>query len=677
MQLDLLPFPAADEIIHGIRVHDPYRWLEDRTLPETEQWVDWQRKHCDAYFSGCDTVERLGGRVRDFLNSEVVDQPMRVAGHCFYRRRKQREEQASIYVRETRTNEERRLVDPSSEGPFVSVGIHSIAEDASILAFEVKHGGGDAKEIRIVDVESGRVRPDRIPTGYARGFAFAGVNCGFYLCHEVTSGSKHHLIVFHPFSESASDRVILRRERTRESRLTLIADTIHLGAKWVHEKGQELACDLLIASRERDYDWRPVFANKKPPYSPVIHGGRVFVFCCEDAPNGKIIEVGLDGTELQTVVPEIAVPPRQIVIAGGRFFLSYFKDGRASIRSWTLDGKDVGELEIPAEGSCSLLPNTGSDESSIFYIHESFVQQPSVFEYSPGAHKSVPWSQTAPHELRDCQIATLSYHAKDGAAIPITLVSLTDLAPSEMRPVLMTSYGGFGIPMVPQFSVLVTVMIELGAVLALPHIRGGGDFGKAWHDAGRSRNRQTAIDDYLTAADWLCAEGITSPSKLAIFGGSNAGLLAGAAMTQRPDLFRAVLCVAPLLDMVRFECLNHAFKWRKEYGTIERPDDFHALYAYSPYHQIREEVNYPATLFVTGDQDDRCNPAHVRKMAARLQNRAKQHNPIVVDHMAQRGHSPVLPLSARVDALARRLAFLCRELAIEVPIEIPHEKTFC
>jgi prolyl oligopeptidase len=231
----------------------------------------------------------------------------------------------------------------------------------------------------------------------------------------------------------------------------------------------------------------------------------------------------------------------------------------------------------------------------------------------------------------------------------------------------MTSFGGFGLQMMPQFSVLVTIMMELGAVFAVPHIRGGGEHGRSWHEAGRRRSRQTAIDDFIAAAEWLCAEGITSPARLAIFGGSNSGLLAGAAMTQRPDLFGAVLCIAPLLDMVRYERFDCAARWRNEYGTVEDPEDFQALYAYSPYHHVLEEVNYPATLFVAGDKDDRCNPAHVRKMATRLQKRAAQHNTVLVDYSRKRGHSPALPLSIRVDALARRLAFLCRELGIDVP----------
>jgi prolyl oligopeptidase len=216
-------------------------------------------------------------------------------------------------------------------------------------------------------------------------------------------------------------------------------------------------------------------------------------------------------------------------------------------------------------------------------------------------------------------------------------------------------------------------MMELGAILALPNIRGGSEFGHMWHEAARGRSRQVAIDDFVAAASWLFDRGLASSNRLAIFGGSNSGLLVGAAMTQHPEMFRAVLCIAPLLDMVRYEQFDQAAKWRKEYGDVRNSSDFAALYSYSPYHRILEDVDYPATLFVSGDRDDRCNPAHVRKTAARLQDRAAQVSPIIVDYSSKRGHAPVLPLSFRIEALTKRLTFLCRELSISLPVEVRHD----
>ena len=230
----------------------------------------------------------------------------------------------------------------------------------------------------------------------------------------------------------------------------------------------------------------------------------------------------------------------------------------------------------------------------------------------------------------------------------------------------MTSYGGYGVSMTPQFSVFVTFLMERGCLFALPNIRGGSECGVDWHKAAKRRKRQTTYDDFLAAAEWLIATGRTTAAKLAIFGGSNSGLLVGSAMTQRPDLFRAVICMVPMLDMLRYHVFDNAHVWKEEFGTAEDPEDFKALLGYSPYHHVREGVAYPATMIVSGDVDRNCNPLHARKMTARLQAANSSAHPIFLDHSPFRGHSPVLPLSERVEALTDRMAFLCEQLELPV-----------
>ena len=669
MPLSTPSFRPVEDVYHGVRVCDPYRWLEDRSLPETKRWIEEQKVRCKAYFSACETFDTLRNRVKDFLDVEAVDQPARLGSLCFYRRRNRNQEQAHIYVRDDAAGGERLLVDPSCQGSFTSVGIHRISDDGSLLAYEVKYGGGDTKEIRIVDTRNRRVLPDTIERGYSRGFAFASANDGFYYCQESRVHCEDHSVRFHSFLRASADQVVFRRARVPGSRLVLIADAVHLGAIWIHGPGSNPVCDFFVAPRDRDRDWRLVFRDKALPYSPLLSLGRIFVLSYEAAPNGKLIELTLDGQELRTVVPESKMPLRQIAIAGDMFFVSYFMNGISSMHSWNMKGEDTGEIDLPFDGTIRISHQPGPPAGSFFYTHESFAEPPSIYEYLVGEDRSFTFHECARSMEAGCELRGFSFVAKDGTEIPITLVAKAGAGYDQPQFAIMTSYGGFGVPMTPQYSVLATIMMERGAVLAIPHIRGGGEFGKSWHDAGRTRNRQTAINDFIAAAEWLCGEGITVPAKLAIFGGSNSGLLVGAAVTQRPDLFRAVLCIAPLLDMLRYECFDQATKWQTEYGSVENEDDFHALYAYSPYHHVRESVDYPATLFVSGDNDDRCNPAHVRKMAARLQDRPSQSNPVLVDYSVERGHSPVLPLSVRIDALARRLVFLCAELGIETPKE--------
>jgi prolyl oligopeptidase len=664
-----LPFAPVEDVLHGVVVRDPYRWLEDRSLPETEQWIREQQRRCAAYFSDCRGLEAIQSRVRNYLDIEVVDQPARVGNRYFYRRRDRGQEQACIYIREVATNEERLLVDPSLEGPFTSVSICRISGDGSLLAYDVKHGGEDRKAIALVDVNRGITLPERLAAGYASGFVFTP-NCdGYFYCHETQSDLPEHIIFRHLFQQSHADEIVFRAARTAESRLAVTGDEVHVGALWLHRKDSEIVADFSLASLTEMTEWKKVFSDRRRPYSPILWDGRIFVLSGSETGISRMVELTPNGQELCTIIPEQNNPIRQLLIASRSVYVSQLDQCVPSIRGWSLDGDHPGMVEIPPEGSIQLIGNPSQRATTFFYAHESFAQPPTFFEYASDTNASHLWYRTeSPVTTDRCKIRQSSFRSTDGVSIPLTLVSLGNTDLSRPVPVIMTSYGGFGVPMTPQFSVLVTLMMEQGAVFALPHIRGGGEFGRSWHDAGRARNRQTSCEDFTAAAKWLCSEGMTTPQQLGIFGGSNSGLLVAAAMTQRPELFGAVLCIVPLLDMVRYETFDRAFRWRNEYGTVEDPDDFHALYAYSPYHRVREQVDYPPVLFVSGDKDDRCNAAHVRKMAALLQSRDSQRSQIVVDYSEQRGHSPVLPLFLRVEALVHRIAFLCKELKIPMSV---------
>ncbi len=662
------------EVIHGIHIRDPFRWLEERGLPETQRWIDAQRANCESYFADCVALPILRNRVRELLDIEIVDQPVRIGTRCFYRKRERGREQAVIYVREESRRVERVLVDPSCWGPFASVAIHRVSDDGSMLAYEFRIGGGDAKEIRVIDMRDASPVAERIDRGYARGFAFSTQERGFYYCQEALNAAGDLSIRFRSMSLTSTDRVLFSRKRTGACRLTLIADEVHLGAVWIHGSGKDQLCDFFIACRNRDLEWRRVFANKTAPYYPILRNGRIFILSHDGAPNGKVVELTLDGKEVRIAVPEAETTPRQMALAGGRFFVSYVEGGCFLIRSWTLSGGPAEEIDVPHEGTVQILPQLTSSADTFFYTHESFLQPPRIYECVARTRKTNVFdAHTDSDGIRTCHVERVSFPSRDGTEIPLTLVSLPGTPFHQNQPVIMTGYGGFGAPLTPQYSVLVNIMLELGAIFVVPHIRGGGEFGNSWHEAARGAARQTAVEDFTRAAEWLCLEGITTPQRLAIFGGSNAGLLVAAAMARRPGLFRAVLSIAPLLDMVRYERFDRAAKWRSEYGSVANAAEFHALHRYSPYHRVRRNIDYPSVLFVTGDNDDRCNPAHVRKMAARLQERAAQHHPVLVDYSAERGHSPLLPLSFRVEALARRIAFLCRELGIQVPKEGAHE----
>lgn len=651
---------AVEQVIHGTLVRDPFRWLEDRSLAETESWIRDQQRRCASYFADCPGLAEIEHRVRKYLDVEVIDQPVRVPGHYFYRKRALGQEQSCLYRRNIADGVERLLVDPSADGPYVSAGIHRVSPSGCLMAVEVKRGGEDRKEIRIVDTESGNILPDCISTGYGRGIAFS--RNGYFYCQDQGGSDEEHTIRYHSLGSSGQDAIVFRVPRKLGSRLVLVANEAWLGALWLHPDDGETFADFWRARLEDDLlAWSEVFRNRRAPYSPVLWHDRIFALVETASRTSKLIELSRAGEELGVFVPEKQIPIRQIAITRERIFLSYLDRSIATIDAWMLNGEPAGSLNLPPWGSIEILPLRTQQSDNLFYSYESFDTPPAIYEHLSQTNTSALWSQRGPSDLKTrCHVQVTAFPAKDGTSIPLTLVSAkTDRV--TPAPVIMTCYGGFGVSITPQFSVFATIMMELGATLALPHIRGGGEFGRSWHEAARKRNRQTAFDDFIAAAEWLCHAGITTPSQLAIFGGSNSGLLVGAAMTQRPDLFGAVLCLVPLLDMIRYESFDEAVRWRSEYGTVEDREDFQALYAYSPYHHVHDEVDYPPTLFVSGDKDDRCNPAHTRKMAALLESRPAQKNPVIVDYSTERGHSPVLPLSERIAALARRIAFLCRE----------------
>jgi prolyl oligopeptidase len=395
-----------------------------------------------------------------------------------------------------------------------------------------------------------------------------------------------------------------------------------------------------------------------------LNNGRIFAISFRDVPNGTLLEVNEDGSETGVIIPEQPQAIQNLVVVGDRIAFTYLHDWGMIVALWTVTGQYIGRLDIPVDGTIRLLLSPGSD--ALFLTYESFSEPLTTFEFLADAGRADLWHEPLrPLGRRTCYIRPFVATSHDGTRIPLMLVDQGKTTLEDNAPVIMTGYGGFGTSVTPQYSVLVSIMLELESTFVLSRIRGGGEFGEAWHDAGKRRKRQNAFDDFIAAAEWLCAEGVTTSKRLGILGGSNAGLLVGAVLTQRPELFGAVVCIAPLLDMVRYEKFDHASRWRHEYGSVDNAEDFRALHAYSPYHHVEDDTDYPAVLFISGDRDDRCNPAHVRKMAARLQQRDAQTHPILVDYSSDRGHSPVLPLSVRIESLARRITFLYRTLAVK------------
>ena len=368
------------------------------------------------------------------------------------------------------------------------------------------------------------------------------------------------------------------------------------------------------------------------------------------------------GGHFANIVPEDELPIQNWMATRERIFVSYLRKCKTEVLVFDVQGRRVGGLPIEEFETIRFVGASGRGDE-VFFERESFTSPVQIDRYLSGTGEVRPWARKkVPFEGSDFVWRRTSFPARDGTTVPMYIVGRGDLVDCASQPLIMTSYGGFGVSQTPQFSAFVASLLERGCLFALPNIRGGSELGVEWHHAARRRRHQVAIDDFLSAAEWLIATGRTSPEQLGIFGGSHAGLLVAAAMTQRPEMFRVVICIAPLIDMVRYHLFDNARSWKDELGTAEDAGDFAALYGYSPYHNVVRGARYPAVLLVSGDRDQNCNPLHARKMAARLQAASASGLPVLLDYNPHRGHAPVLPLSDRVESLTDRIAFVCEQL---------------
>jgi prolyl oligopeptidase len=666
---------AVTEILHGVPVTDPYRWLEDQDSPRTREWIAAQTRYARAYLDSIPNRQSIRQRVREFLDIETYDSLQKVGDRYFFRKRLSGQEQPSIYMREGIDGPDQILVDPSlrGTGPYTAVRPVRVSPDGRLLLYEVKQGGERTGAFELLNIEKQETLPDTLPRGYLRGFAFAPDSTAFYYVHEPLHADTslrrtvHKHVLCSSFEED--EKTFIAGEGA-SLRLHIVVGKTSLGFL-VIRFGDNICTDFYLWKFESTHEPDPVVRNAGFQFGPVLlDGDRVFAITDRDAPNLKIVEVryGADvDAEFVDVVPHCDLRIQNWVANETGILVSYFRRFETVIEIFDLAGKRVGQVPVDQSVTARLV-GSSDDGREIFLERESLTKPIETCIYQPDDSAVTIWARRKLRfEVGPFHHIRVSFLAKDGTEIPMSLVAHSDILEARTRPTIMTSYGGYGVPVTPQFSVLVAFLVERGCLFALPNTRGGSEFGAEWHEAAKRRKRQVAFDDFIAAAEWLTKTGHTEAGKLAIFGGSNSGLLVGAAITQRPDLFRAALCMVPMLDMVRYHLFDNALVWKDEFGTADDPEDFAALLGYSPYHNVHDNTAYPATMIVSGDADQNCNPLHARKMTARLQAANLSKSPIFLDYSHYRGHSPVLPLSDRIEALTGRMAFLCDQLQLDCP----------
>jgi prolyl oligopeptidase len=668
------PIEPVSEYFHGVEVVDPYRWLEDQNSERTRQWIAEQTAYARSYFDAIPGRERVEKRVAELLAVETIDAPVKVGDRIFFLKREAQQNQAVICMREG-DGPDRILVDPARLGSDdgIAVRIISVSPDSRLLAYGVKQGGEDYQAVEILDVDKRKALPDGLPRGFLGSFAFAADSKSYYYLHEIIdSPRRDYRAVFQHVvgSDASEDREIFFAGESPQVRLGFrVSDDKRSIAYLVIRSGAKTTIDLYVQDLFDGSPARLIAEEMEDPFYPFFAGRSLIVLTKWNAPNKRLLAIDIDAPERanwREVVPEASSPITDFAVRGERIFVSYVENIAIRTDVYDLAGRKTGAISYPAPGTARILPNpVGGDE--LFYSFNSFTHPDAIFSYAAKTGEQTIWSERKAIFDRDSiEVRRIQVPSKDGVQVPMFLVGRKDLRPSGEIPVILTGYGGFGKSVTPQFSAFATFLVERGCLFAVANIRGGSELGEAWREGGRRHKRQNAFDDFVAAAEFLIKTGYTKPEKLAIAGGSNGGLLVGAALTQRPDLFSAVLCLGPLLDMLKYHRFDFAKIWIDEYGSADDSEDFPSLYAYSPYHRVQNGVAYPSVLLVSGDADTRCNPLHARKMTARLQAATVSGKPILLEYRAIRGHMPVLPLPVRIEALTDRLAFLCHQLGVSV-----------
>ena len=402
-------------------------------------------------------------------------------------------------------------------------------------------------------------------------------------------------------------------------------------------------------------------------FFPNIAGDHMLIQTNWEAPRERIFLAPLADPmpeNWKEIIPEREAVIQGVSPVGGKLFINYLEDVKSRVEIFDLEGKSLGEISFPAIGSVSGMAGRWEDDEA-FFAFSSFHIPTTIYRYQVSTGEKTVWNQLdVPIDADDIEVGQVWYTTKDGTRIPMFLVHRKGVEPDGQNPVLLTGYGGFNVSRAPGFSSTAVYGVEQGMIYALPNLRGGGEFGEEWHRAGMFENKQNVFDDFIAAAEWLIDNGYTNPSKLAIYGGSNGGLLVGAAMTQRPDLFQAVVCTYPLLDMVRYHKFLVARFWVSEYGSADEPEQFEYIYKYSPYHNVKPGTDYPATLFITGDSDTRVAPLHARKMAALVQEATGSERPVLLKYDTKSGHSGGTPVSRQIEDSADTFGFLMWQLGM-------------
>jgi prolyl oligopeptidase len=659
------------EILHGVEIVDPYRWLEDQASPETRTWIEAQNRYTHGALDGVP----WRGAIRDRLNAlsrhDVQGTPLTRGGRYFLRKRRVQDDLWILYLRQGRDAPDEVLLDPHplSSDHTTDTTLEDISADGRVLVYGVRRGGEDETELRVRDVTTRKDLPDVLPRALYRGVSLKADGSGFY--YALQSRETGIRIRYHGLGTPTSpDPEVFGAG---------YGPSAWVGAR-VSENGRHVLLDVqhgwarnevFVQSLATAGAIMPVVTGLDAHFQADFAGDRLIVFTDWKAPNGRIVEVDpADPTpeRWREIVPAATDAIQSFALAGGTLVVHYLHDVTSRLALFSLDGKDQGTLALPGAGTVGDIEGRW-ESGEAFFDFTSYILPRATYRADLKTGTVEPfWRPRVPFDPEAFETRQVWFPSKDGTRVPMFIVHRKGLTLDGQRPTLLYGYGGFNVSITPHFSAFVAWWLERGGVYAVANLRGGGEFGEAWHRAGMLEKKQNVFDDFFAASEWLIANRYTSASRLAIQGVSNGGLLVAAALTQRPDLYRAVLCGFPDLDMVGYYRFpNNNPPALLEYGDASKPEQFPFLYAYSPYQRVTPGIRYPAVLLSTGDADTRVPPLQARKMTARLQAATASGRPVFLLYDTKAGHAGGRPIGKIVEDQSLEAAFLVQELGMDPP----------
>ncbi|HAM81852.1 prolyl oligopeptidase family serine peptidase [Ornithinibacillus bavariensis] len=661
---------------HGTKVSDPYRWLEDPDSEHSINWSNWMGERCEAYFSKASTRDADRKRLEELWNYPKNFVPKKVNDTLYYQKNDGLQNQAILYRKDG--DKDVVVIDPNtlSEDGTVAMTNYSFSKDGKYLAFATSTHGSDWQEVRVRDLTTGVDLDDHIQHVKFTSLTWAPDNSGFFYSRFPEPGSvapedesNFNKVFFHKLGDlQVNDQLVHEQPEDKELMFSsFLSDDDRYLCLYVY-LGTATENRFYLKAIDKDEKFTRVLDQADAEYMYVTNRENIFYFKTDlHTPNGKIIAVDIDNPESSNwkeIIPEQEDVMDFVIAIQDKFVAGLLHDAHHQLKVFNLDGTFSHDIELPILGSLTDITRSKEDNEIYFGI-TSFLSPTVVYNYSMDKRElNVFFEAELPIDISIFETEQVFYTSKDGTRVPMFLTHRKGLKLNGDNPVILYGYGGFNINMTPTFSPSILRWLEKGGIYAVANLRGGTEYGEEWHRAGMLENKQNVFDDFISAGEWLIEKNYTKKEKLSIMGGSNGGLLVAACMVQRPDLFGAVICRVPVIDMLRYHKFTIGRYWIPEYGSADNPEQFPFLYAYSPLHNIKEGVKYPPVLIATAESDDRVVPAHAKKFAATLMEKADKASTIVLRLEAKAGHGLGKPTSKIIDEWVDFYAFLDKELAL-------------